>query len=298
MDLNEIHAFVSVVRAGSFTAAGRQIRIPKSTLSRQVSRLEDRLGVQLLKRTTRTLGLTEAGRGYFARCLHAIEEIEEAERFALDASGKPRGTIRVATSYDLGRDYVAPLLPELRRRYPELAIELDLGHRRVDLVAEGFDVALRGGVLDDSNLIARKLMDSGLRLVASPAYLRERGLPRTVSELEGHDGLLLRQAMVQGKLRMPVGDGPPVPLPLRPVLVTNEFSLIRTAALAGLGIAIMEKNMAWPHLDAGELEPVLPELSTPDGDGLYAVYPATHHLTPKVRVFVDFMAEHLGLARA
>lgn len=293
MELGEIHSFVSVVRAGSFTKAGKQRGVPKSTLSRQVSRLEQRLGAQLLKRSTRRLSLTEDGRAFYERCLHAIEEIENAERGLLDATGKPTGTLRVSTSMDLARDYLAPLLPEFRQLYPDVSLDIEMSHRHVDLIAEGFDLALRGGILNDSNLIARRLGNSRIILVASPGYLDHRGRPTTVDELADHDGLMIRQLLSQGRARVQGPDGW-VALPLPAWLACNDFSVLCRAALDGLGIALMENNMARPHIAAGRLEQLLPDYGLGAGGGLFAVYPSTHHLTPKVRVFVDFLLERLG----
>jgi DNA-binding transcriptional LysR family regulator len=293
MDMNEIQAFVAVARAGSFTGAGKQLRAPKSTLSRQVSRLEERLGVQLLHRTTRRLGLTEAGQGYFARCLHAIEEIEDAERFALDLTESPRGLLKIATSSDMATFYLAPLLREFHERYPDVELDIEMSQRKVDLVEEGFDVAVRGGVLKDSSLIARKVARSTLVLAAAPRYLETHGRPPTLAALADHRGLMLRQikqVMPELRLQGPVGFEP---APLEPWLTASEFEVLRRATVAGLGIGLLERNMIEPSIRCGELEIVLPGYNLGDGGGMFFVYPATHHLTPKVRAFVDFFTEKL-----
>jgi len=293
MDLNEIKAFVAVARAGSFTGAGRDLKTPKSTLSRQVSRLEERLGVTLLSRTTRSLSLTEAGQGYYARCLHAIEEIEDAERFALDLTERPRGMLRVSMTYDLATLVIAPLLEDFHALYPEVSLDIHMNNRSVDLVQEGFEVALRGGQLPDSTLIAKRIAYSNLVLAAAPRYLDERGRPASPAELEGHDGLLLWQLKrAMPTLRLLGPDGP-VPAPLEPWLMATDFRVLVRAALDGLGIGLLEQNGIAEDLVEGRLERVLPGYGLGKGGGLFAVYPATHHLTPKVRAFVDFVVERL-----
>jgi DNA-binding transcriptional LysR family regulator len=294
MDLNEIQSFVSVARAGSFTAAAKQRSMPKSTVSRQVSRLEERLGVQLLHRTTRKLALTEAGQGYYARCLHAIEAIEDAERFALDLHDHPTGTLRVSMAYDMATLYIAPLLAEFHHRFPEVVLDIEMTHRNIDLVEEGFDVALRGGIVRDESLIARRIGSSALLLAAAPSYLDAYGRPETAADVAGHKGLLLRQLVrAMGRPRLIGPKGPEV-IPLEPWLMVNDFIPLQRAAVDGLGIGLLESNLIAEDLAAGRLERVLPDYEFGPGGGLFAVYPATHHLTPKVRAFVDFVADELG----
>ena len=157
MQLNETHAFVAVVRAGSFTRAGAQLGVPKSTLSKQVTRLEERLGARLLQRTTRKLSLTETGEAYFSRCRQAIEDIEEAERVAADVSGRVTGTLRVGGTEGMARDWFAPLMAEFRQRYPDLNVTFVTSATRQDLISENIDVAVRGGPALDEGCIARKL---------------------------------------------------------------------------------------------------------------------------------------------
>src|SRR5688572_26804492 len=189
MDLNETLAFVCVARSGSFTAAARSLGLPKATISRRVARLEARLEVRLLQRSTRRTSLTEVGRVYYERSLHAISELENAERLLADVTNKPSGVLRVTTSFDFGRDHLASWLPLFHQRHPEVQLELELTQRRVDLIAEGIDVAIRGGSLADSSLIARRLFESRLILCATPAYLRRQGEPRTLAELAEHQCL-------------------------------------------------------------------------------------------------------------
>ncbi len=292
MRIAETLAFVAVVRAGSFTEAGRRMGVPKSTLSRQVTRLEEHLGARLLQRTTRRLALTATGEAYYARCRHAIEEMEEAERVALDVAGHPKGELRVSAAFDLGRDQLVPLLPAFRARYPEITIQLLLTQGRVDMVAEGIDVALRGGLLEDAGYVARKLASSDVILCASPTYLDSRGRPRRIAELVDHDLVMMGvdARPMEWRLMGPEGREP---IPQKPWFVANEWGVLHALLRAGLGIGVMLEPYVQHDLREGRLEQVLPAYAIREG-GLYAVYPSRHHLTPKVRVFVDFLAEALG----
>ncbi len=293
MDLNETLAFVAVARTGSFTAAARQLGAPKPTVSRRVARLEDRLRVRLLERTTRRQRLTDAGRAYFERCVHGVEAIENAERAVRDVSGRVAGTLRISLPADLARDVLIDHLPELHRRHPELSLVLDISQRRVDLVADGFDVALRaGGRLDDNSLIARKIIDSELWLVASPAYLKKRGTPRTPSELDGHDLVVFGAGATPPRWTLDGPDGA-CELPRATWLTGNDFGFVRTAVLAGLGIGLVEAVAASKDVRARRLRRVLPAHAV-RGGSLWAVYPSSRHLSPAVRVFIDFIAERIG----
>jgi DNA-binding transcriptional LysR family regulator len=301
MDLNETLAFVVVARTGSFTSAGKRLALPKATVSRRVARLEERLRVRLLERTTRSVALTAAGRAYYERCEHGIEEIENAERAALDVSGNATGTLRISAPFDLARDRLASLLPELRRKHPHLALVVELTQRRVDLIAEGFDVALRGGPrLDDNSLIARKIIGSEIILCAAPRYLAKRGTPATAAALADHQVLVAgplvsspsSSAPNARRIRLHAATGP-VELALTPWLVANEFGFLREAAIAGAGIATVESSSVTADLRAKRLRRVLPALSI-GGGALWAVYPSSHHLSPKVRVFIDFLVSRLG----
>ncbi len=289
MDLNETLAFVSVVRSGSFTAAARSLGVPKATVSRRVARLEARLKARLLQRTTRRSTLTEAGQAYYERSLHAVLEIENAERVVADVSGKPSGTLRVTTSFDFGRDYLAAWLPEFHRRYADVRLELELTQRRVDLLAEGLDVAIRGGSLPDSALVARKLVESSLVLCASPAYLAQHVALRTPQALEQHQCLTPSAPGAPARFRL-TGPKGTLEVESRGWLTANEFGVLRSAVLAGAGVGLLEETMIAGDLAEGRLQRVLPDYAL-SGGGLFAVYPSSHHLSPKVRVFVDFLIE-------
>jgi len=292
MELDAIHAFVAVARAGGFAAAGRQLRVPRSTLSRQIQRLEEELGVRLMERTTRSVRLTEAGESYFHRCGHALDLLDAANHGARAAGVQPKGTLRVSAPIDVARDVLAGMLPDFRRRYPDIELAFEISQRQVDLVAEGFDLALRGGErLRDSSLVARKLATPVFGLFASPAYLAARGVPETPADLARHD--LIAFATPAGPIpwRL-VGPDGEVEIAPRAWLRANELGLLRAAIAGGLGIGLAEPLTSSLHVREGSLHPVLAEYSM-HGGTLYAVYPSARRVPPKVRVFVDLLAEHL-----
>jgi DNA-binding transcriptional LysR family regulator len=292
MDLPAIHAFVAVARAGGFTAAGRNLRMPRSTLSRQIQRLEEELGVRLLERTTRRLRLTEAGETYFHRCAHALDLISAANHGASDASAQPKGSLRVTAPIDIARELLSGMLPEFRRRYPDIELVFDITQRHVDLVAEGIDLALRGGEkLPDSSLVARRLTAHTFALYASPVYLAAHGTPEAPADLAHHD--LIAFSTPTGTLpwRL-VGPDGLVEIVPRAWLRANEFGLLRAAIAAGLGIGLAEPLSASRDAREGRIQQVLSEY-TMHGGTLYAVYPSSHRVAAKVRVFIDVLAEHV-----
>lgn len=294
MLLDETSAFVQVVRAGSFTAAGKHLGVPKSTLSRQVARLEAQLDSRLLQRTTRRLSLTETGRAYYERCQQALASLEEAERVVRNESGKPRGNLRVSLPFDFARAWVAPLLKEFRADYPEIELALIATQRPVDLVAEGIDVALRGGILDDTEFVSKKIATSNVVLCAAPSYLNKNGRPQSFRELETHDLVGMGQRGRPAPLQFEGPEGV-LTLPGKPWLVANEWGILLRALRDGLGIGPMIDITLGEFVAKRELERVLADYSVTAG-GLYAVYPSRHHLSPKVRVFVDFISGHVQTA--
>ena len=283
-NLNDVLVFTQVVEAGSFTAAAKSLDLPTSTVSRRVARLENELGVRLLHRTTRRLSLTAPGERYHERCARIIEELADAEREVTQAQATPKGRVRVTAPVDFSP--ISTLAARFLHEFPDVHLELDLTNRRVDLVEEGYDVALRAGVLVDSTLVGYKLADSTMKLVASPEYLDAHGAPRTVQELSDHD------CIVFGKL------GPQITWPLRsesgPVNVSvsgrisvNHLLAAKRAAVAGLGIAMIPGAYVSVELAAGPLSPVLPKIGAPAG-GLWLVVP-NRHMAPAARAFVEYV---------
>ena len=282
---NEMETFVAVVEGGTFSAAARVLGLPVSTVSRQVSRLEERLGVRLLNRTTRRVTPTAPGQSYFERCRRIVADSRDAEEEVRQMHGAPRGLLRIsAPPSGLRATLVEDLVTAFMARYPEIEVELLAESRFVDLVAEGFDLALRGGILRDSTLTARRLLRMRTGLVASPDYLARRGRPRRVADLARHE--LLVQRAPGHQPRWPLS--PRGSIPVRGRLMTNDMAVSRAAALAGLGIAYIPLVLVDLELDSGALETVLPNAVGRDADGLHLVYPQGRLLAAKVRAFIDF----------
>ncbi|CAM3202654.1 LysR family transcriptional regulator [Corallococcus sp. ZKHCc1 1396] len=288
MDLNELLVFARVVQAGSFTAAARGLRMPKSTVSRKVSELEERVGAQLLQRTTRKLNLTEVGRTYYAHCERIVAEAEAAELAVTRLQAGPHGLLRVTTP--LSVNFLAPLVSRFLERYPEVQLELLCTDRAVDLMAEGFDLAVRAGRLPDSSLMARRLGDIARVVVASPAYLQEKGAPRTPADLGKHDCLLFGTAL-EGHVWTLHAGGRAVEVKVSGRLVVNEPDMLHAVTVAGSGVALVPGLNCVEDLAAGRLQRVLPDWSS-TGAPVHAVYPPTRHHVPKVMAFVDFLREH------
>ncbi len=280
--------FAKVVEQQSFSEAGRRLGMSKSAVSKQVSRLEDRLGVRLLNRTTRRVSATEIGTALYERCRRIMAELEEAEQAILHHATAPRGRLRINAPAVFGHMHLAPLLPELLERYPDLSLDVSMSDRVVDLIEDGYDVAVRIAALSDSSLFARKLCDARRVLVASPDYLARHGLPADPAALGGHACLTysLSPEPSTWSLRGPRGDRASVSVS-GPVRIDNGDALM-SLALGGAGIALMPTFFCGVAVADGRLTRVLPEYDDPFG-GIYAVYPHNRHLSPKVRVFIDHL---------
>lgn len=285
-DLNSAHLFAAVVERGSFTGAAKALELPKSTVSRKIAELETRLGARLLQRTTRQLSLTDLGALYFERVKRVIAELSEAEAAVTDALRVPRGVLRVTAPPDLGMTMLAWSLPEFSKLYPEVQLALDLSGRTVDLVQEGFDVALRAGHLADSSLIAKPVFTGTFALYASPDYLNAHGRPTSLDELRDHDTVLFGTNPDQ-RLAFDGPNGREETL-LRGRLAIKDFGYLRLTAVAGAGIAYLPNFLVGPDLHFGRLERVLPAHSIAT-DTLYVVYPSREFLPAKTRAFVDFV---------
>jgi DNA-binding transcriptional LysR family regulator len=284
-DLNEIVVFTRVVQAGSFIAASAQLGIPKSTVSRKVADLEKRLNARLLQRTTRKLSLTDVGRTYFDQCARIVGEIEDAERMVTSLQNTPRGPLRVTAGPNAS--FLAPIISDYLKTYPEVRIELVTTTRAVDLVEERFDLAIRAGTLADSTLVARLLGRVGWFLVATPAYLKNRGRPRTPEDLREHDYLFFGPGLDSVGPRLEK-DGRTVQLALSPRMAASDMEVLHAVATTGLGIALLPAFLSVADLRARRLERVLPDWNAPSIP-VHAVYPSTRHLSPKVKTFLDHL---------
>lgn len=290
--LNDMALFALVVEAGSFTAAAARAGLPKSTVSRRLARLEERLGVRLIERSTRRLRVTEAGEAYSAHCQRILEEADRAEQTVQGLVGAPRGPWRLTASVSVGQCLLAPVLGSFLTRYPDIEVHLELTNRRVDLLAEQFDLALRIGPLEDTRLVARTLGDTRLRLCASPDYLARAGVPETPADLARHATLAMRDVALRTDRWTLIGpDGICRPA-LRPRAVVNDFMILHQLTVAGEGIVCLPTFVGGEDLAAGRLVPVLPAW-TGRGKPLSAVYPSAGGATPKLRAFLEHFAQTL-----
>lgn len=293
--LTGIVAFVRTADLGSFVAAGRVLEVSASAVGKAVARLEHELGVRLLQRSTRRVSLTEEGRLFHERCRRILDDLDDARAMLSQTLERPRGRLRVTApivSYHL----LLPLLPEFLARYPAVELDLDFNDRIVDLIEEGIDVAIRSGVLPDSRLVSRPLWPYRMLLCASPAYLSRRGQPANAADLAVHDGICFRYPNSGKLLEWPAGargaEGDATPT-LQRSLVFNNMEAVRGAALRGLGIGCMPDFLVREPLADGALSRVLDDDVQSRSAGRYhGVWATSRHLSPKVRVFVDFLVEH------
>jgi DNA-binding transcriptional LysR family regulator len=287
-----IPVFVAVVENGGFTAAARTLGISKSAVSKRINQLEAHLGVRLLHRTTRKLSLTEAGERYFEHAIQALAAANQAEDAVAELQGEPQGQLRICSPMSFGRLHVAPLIPKLFKRYPKLQIDLVMDDRKVDLVAGGFDVAIRAGNLPDSTLIARKLAPVRQVLCASPDYLDRYDRPGTPAELSGHNCVLYSYSTDADKWTL-IGEGGPETVTVSGSYKVNNSEALLEALREGVGIGRLPTFVAGPDLKAGRLVKLFESYRIPEFT-LYAVFPEREYLPAKLRVFLDFAIEYFG----
>lgn len=293
LDLSDIRVFARVVELRSISAAARKLGVPKSTVSRQVARLEEALGARLVQRSSRGLGLTDTGATFHRHCLRILEEVEAAEAAVSQLRESPRGLLRVSVPFTFGQAFLGPLLPELLQRYPELRVALDMSSRRVDLVEEGLDVAIRVGRLSDTALVSRRLGEVRLLLCASSAYLRRRGTPQEPAELTSHDMADLQLAEGTRTWQLTGPEGQQVSFTFTPRLHVNDMSMVYHAVAGGAGLAWVPEFLCAEDLRTGRLRHLLPAWSLPAPE-VHALFPSQRALAPKVRAFLDFLVEKLG----
>ncbi|WGS17510.1 MULTISPECIES: LysR family transcriptional regulator [unclassified Bradyrhizobium] len=290
--LDGIAAFVRVVDSGSFSAAAARLKISKSAVSAHVQRLENRLGVRLLNRTTRRVSLTEAGAAYYRHCIRILAEAEAAEQAAAALQHQPRGTLRISAPDSFGWMHVAPALSGFLRRYSELAVHITLSPAHVNLVDEGLDLAIRIGVLEDSRLVVRKLAPSRIILCAAPAYLDARGMPRKPEDLTQHNCICTALLPWGGEWSL-IGPRGKVRMAVSGSFRSNSAEMLRAAALDGVGISVLPTWAAAEPLRTGALRRVLPRWELP-ASAIYAVYPGNRLMSMKVRAFVNHLARSFG----
>jgi DNA-binding transcriptional LysR family regulator len=290
--LTGMAVFARVVEAQSFTAAATQLGMSRSAVSKTIAALEDRLGARLLHRTTRRLAQTEVGQAFYERCARIVAEAEEAELAVSHLQTTPRGTLRISAPVSFGILHLAPALPDFLKRYRELRVDIGLADRMVDLIEEGYDVALRIGALPDSSLVARLIGDNHMVLCAAPAYWQRRSRPVEPRDLTQHD--CLTYAYQHNPNEWPfVGPDGRFTVRVGGPLGSNNGDLSLDAALAGVGVVLLPCFLCGAHLASGRLEPALSNWMPPP-TGIHAVYPHGRHLSAKVRAFVDFLVERFG----
>ena len=287
-----IPVFVAVVENSGFSAAARTLGISKSAVSKRINKLEAQLGVRLLHRTTRKLSLTEAGERYFEHAAQALTAAGQAEDAVTELQGEPQGNLKISSPMSFGRLHVAPLIPKLLQRYPKLQIDLVMDDRKVDLVAGGFDVAIRAGNLPASTLIARKLAPVRQVLCASPDYIDRYDRPGTPAELSGHNCVLYSYSSDAGEWTL-IGESGPEPVTVSGSYQVNNSEALLEALREGIGIGRLPTFVAGPDLKTGRLVKLFETYRLPDFT-LYAVFPERQYLPAKVRAFLDFAIEYFG----
>lgn len=288
-----MQVFVLVAEIGSFAGASDRLDLSRAMVTRHVMSLESRLGARLLNRTTRKLSLTEAGLAYLERCRQLLEDVDEADAIVSRMSAAPRGRLRVNSAVSFGARYLAPVLGEYLQRHGEVNVDLALNDRVVDLVDEGYDLAIRIGDLPPSNLVARKIGVTRLVVCAAPAYFKRHGVPRVPADLTRHVCFDYSYWTTPHQWPFTNAAGETQVVTISGPFSTNSGDALCAAAVSGAGIIHEPSFIVAPDLDAGRLRAVLMNYDTREL-GIYAVYASRRHLSPKVRTFVDFLAERFS----
>jgi DNA-binding transcriptional LysR family regulator len=288
--LTSLTAFVRVVDAGGFSAAGRRLNMSTTMVSNHVQALEDRLGARLLNRTTRKVSLTEVGRAYYDRCIQILADIEQADDIAGALQSTPRGTLRLYTATHIV-PFVAPVVAEFLAKYSDVKVDLNMGERSVDVIDEGFDVAVRMTPPPDSSLITRNLATWRHVLCCSPGYLEKHGRPQQLSDLSGHNCVRHVNYPFDDEWRFVDRKGASASVRISGNLISNSGDMTRTAGLQGVGVCLAPGFLIHDDLDEGRLVRLLPEYR-PVELSMNAVYPHRHHLSAKVRTFIDMLVQH------
>lgn len=292
MDLNDIVVFAKVAETRSFTAAAEQLGLPKSTVSRKLAQLEERLGVRLVQRTTRKLALTDIGEAYYERASRIVSDLAAAEQVVMDMQATPRGRLRVTAPIDLSALYLGRIIAEFNVANPEVYVELDGTDRVVDLIEEGFDLGIRFGPLPESTLIAKKLGAVQSVLCAAPEYLAKRKAPATIEEIEDHDKVLFTPSARTQSWTLTNGDQT-YELARPAKFSSNNIMAVHDAVLAGLGLSVITEFVIACDLHEGRLVRILPEWTGLPVE-INAVYPARQNLPPRLSLFLEHLAKSMS----
>jgi DNA-binding transcriptional LysR family regulator len=289
--ISDLDIFARVARTGNMSAAGREMGLSPAVVSKRVSLLEERLGARLFQRTTRQLTLTETGEGYFKRVVDILSLVEEAEDFVSRRNTKPRGQLKITAPTSFSRLHIAPHVNAFLARFPDIELDFHLTDSFVDIIREGFDVAIRIGELQDSSLVARKLAPDHRVICGAPAYLDRMGRPKLLADLEFHNCI---SAGAQDVWHLDGGAGGPQQLRLKGNLRSNSAEFVRELLVGGHGLGLRPIWDVGPDLRTGALEIVLPEWHATSNLAIYAVYPSRDFMPAKVNAFIDFLSETYG----
>lgn len=289
--LTEMEAFASVVDLGGFTDAARKMGLSKSAISKHVSSLEARLGARLLNRTTRRVSPTEIGLAYYDKARQVLDDAGEADAMVTSMQSTPRGSLRLSATSDFGVNHISKALGAFLNRYPEINVNMVLSNRNVDLLSEGFDLAIRIGEMQDSSLRARKLAETNMRVIGSPKYFYEHGVPQKIDDLAQHKLLHFSNQSSGNAWKITSASGEKRLIRAGGSLTVNDGQSLLQAAEAGLGIAYLPSFLYHEAVEDGRLKAVLPELPV-EKLGIHVVYPPGLYTQPKLRAFIDFLVEH------
>ncbi len=291
--LTEMEAFATVVDQGGFTDAARKMGISKSAVSKHVSSLEARLGARLLNRTTRRVSPTDIGVIYYDRARRVLNDAGEADSLVTAMQSEPTGLLRVSVPTDFGVTQLSPIVGEYLETYPEVSLQLELENRYVELISEGFDLAIRVGDLEDSTLRARRFCETTMRLIAAPDYLERHGRPRRIDDLSQHRLLHFTGQSGSSAWKITAPSGEVRQIRSSGCLTVNDGQSLLNAAVSGLGIAYLPSFLYAKAMAGGRLEDAMPDLPR-EVRGIYAVYPPGRFTQPKVRTFIDFLADRFA----
>ena len=282
--------FIRVVEAGSITGAADRLGVAKSAVSRRLKELEEHLGVELFHRTTRRMNLTETGRAFYHQSVRILEDVLEAELATSKAHGTLKGSLKVALPSSFGLTHMGPAIQEFLKEHPQIEFDLDFNDREVDLIQEGFDLAIRIAKLPDSSLIARRLAPIQTVLCASPEYLKRMGTPQTPEELINHQCLVYSLIHDFEHWHLTEGKGELIKTKIHPYMKATSGEFLSGAAVEGQGIILTPTFIVYKEIERGTLVPILKDYRLAKIDA-YAIYPQTRHLSQRVRAFVDFLVK-------
>ena len=291
--LTEMEAFATVVDQGGFTDAAKKMGISKSAVSKHISSLEARLGARLLNRTTRRVSPTEIGLAYYDRARRVLSDAGEADALVASMQSAPAGLLRLSVATDFGVNHLSPILGDFLQQFPDITVNMVLNNRYVELISEGFDMAIRMGDLEDSSLRARKLTETQMRMIAAPSYFEKHGRPTRLDDLNSHKLLHYSNQASGNAWKITAPSGEERQIRSAGWLSVNDGQSLLNACIAGLGIAYLPSFLYANPMEQGQVVDVMPDLPI-ERTGIYAVYPPGRFTQPKVRAFIDFLVAHFN----